>query len=174
VLKEKAKAKIKIINIKKSQDSGEAVGTIVVKSSKLKPINCPKELVPSLIDELPILFVIAALTKGVSKFTSINELANKESSRALEMKKILSIIGVACKNTKDTMIIYGRGDKIKSKKTILIKTRHDHRILMSSTVMSLVSGVKTKIKNFETVNTSFPAFIKLIKKLGGKIEIEKN
>ena len=175
LLKEKAKANIKILNAKKSSENGEFVGTIVVKSTPLKPINCPKELVPSLIDELPILFVIAALTKGISKFNSIGELANKESPRAAEMQKILTQVGIVSKITKNTMIINGGRNKIKNKnKFLLVKTKHDHRILMSGAIMSLVTGIKSKIKNFETVSTSFPSFIKLVRLLGGKIEIKKN
>ena len=69
------------------------------------------------------------------------------------------------------MVIYGK-DKIKTEnKLILTETKGDHRICMSSVVLSLVTGIKAKIKNFETVNTSFPGFIPLIKNLGGKIAI---
>ena len=57
----------------------------------------------------------------------------------------------------------------------LVKTRGDHRICMSSIIFSLATGIKTKIYNFETINTSFPGFLSLIKKnLGAKIEIKKN
>ena len=63
----KMKANIKIKNLKKK--SGEIVGDISVKSSRLKPINCPKKLVPFAIDEFPLLFVIAALLRGKSKFS---------------------------------------------------------------------------------------------------------
>ena len=70
------------------------------------------------------------------------------------------------------MIIYGQ-NKIKTKnKLILTKTVGDHRICMSSLIFSLASGIKAKIKNFETVNTSFPGFISLIKNLGGKIVVK--
>ena len=59
-------------------------------------------------------------------------------------------------------------------KSILTKTKGDHRICMSTAILSLVTGIRAKIKNFETVNTSFPGFIPLIKNLGAKIEIKKN
>ena len=97
---------------------------------------------------------------------------HKESNRLLESKKILVQIGIKCKTTKDSMIIYGK-DKIETQnKSILVKTRGDHRICMSSAILSLVTGISTKIKNFETVNTSFPGFISIIKNLGGKIVIK--
>jgi len=90
----------------------------------------------------------------------------------LETKKILVQAGIKCKTTKDSIIIYGK-DKIETQnKSILVKTKGDHRICMSSIILSLVTGINTKIKNFETVNTSFPGFISIIKKLGGKIVIK--
>ena len=165
----KVNANIKINNLRKV--SGELVGTITTFSSKLKPIIISKDI-GKFIDELPVLFIIAALTKGVSKFKNIGDLKNKESNRLLEAKKILVQAGIKCKITKDTMVIYGK-DKIETRnKSILTKTKGDHRICMSSAILALVTGIRTKIKNFETVNTSFPGFIPLIKNLGGKIVIK--
>ena len=160
---------IKITNLRNV--SGELVGSITISSSKLKPIIVSKNI-GKFIDELPILFVIAALTKGISKFKNIGDLKNKESNRLIESKKILFQIGIRCEATKDSMTVYGK-NKIKTQnKLILVKTKGDHRICMSSAVLSLVTGINTKIENFETVNTSFPGFISIIKKLGGKIAIK--
>ena len=166
----KANANIKIKNLRKV--SGELVGSIiVVYSDKLKPIVISKDI-GKLIDELPILFIVSALTEGVSKFKNIGDLKHKESNRLIESKKILFQIGIKCEATKDSMVIYGK-NKIKAEnKLILVKTKGDHRICMSSAVLSLVTGINTKIENFETVNTSFPGFISIIKKLGGKIAIK--
>ena len=165
---EKVNANIKINNLRKV--SGELLGSITVSSSKLKPIIISKDI-GKLIDELPILFIIAALTKGVSKFKNVADLKNKESNRLLESKKILTQAGIKCKITKDSMVIYGK-DKIETKnKLILTEIRYDHRICMSSVIFALVTGIRAKIKNFETVNTSFPGFVALIKNLGGKIAI---
>jgi len=165
----KVNANIKINNLRKV--SGELVGSITISSSKLKPIIISKNI-GKFIDELPILFVIAALTKGVSKFIDVGELKNKESNRLLESKKILVQAGIKCKITKDSMVIYGR-DKIETQnKSILTKIKGDHRICMSTAILSLVTGIRAKIKNFETVNTSFPKFIPLIKNLGAKIVIK--
>ena len=165
----KVNANIKINNLRKV--SGELLGSITVSSSKLKPIIISKDI-GKLIDELPILFIIAALTKGVSKFKNVADLKNKESNRLLESKKILTQAGIKCKITKDSMVIYGK-DKIETKnKSILTKIRGDHRICMSSVIFALVTGIGAKIKNFETVNTSFPGFVALIKNLGGNIVIK--
>ena len=165
----KINANIKIKNLRKV--SGELVGSITVSSSKLKPIIVSSD-VGKFIDELPILFVIAALTKGVSKFKNIGDLKHKESNRLLESKKILVQAGIKCKTTKDSIIIYGQSKIETQNKLILTKTKGDHRICMSSVIFSLVTGMRAKIKNFETVNTSFPEFISLIRNLGGKIVIK--
>ena len=166
-----AGAKIKLIN--KKIVCGEPVADIFAQSSKLKGLRCNKIISTTCIDELPILFVIASLTKGISKFKSISELAHKESSRAIEMKKILLQAGIKCKNIKDSFTIYGKNKISNKNKFIVVKTKGDHRICLSSAIFSLVTGIKTKINNFETVNTSFPGFTSLIKKsLGAKIEIK--
>ena len=165
----KINANIKIKNLRKV--SGELVGSITVSSSKLKPIIVSRD-VGKFIDELPILFVIAALTKGVSKFKNIGDLKHKESNRLLESKKILVQAGIKCKTTKDSIIIYGKNIIETQNKLILTKTKGDHRICMSSVIFSLVTGMRAKIKNFETVNTSFPEFISVIRNLGGKIVIK--
>ena len=163
-------ANIKIKNLRKI--SGETIGNIVTKSSSLKSINCPKKLVPSLIDEFCILFVISALTKGKSKFTGINELRHKESDRIKNMENGFNKIGIKTKSTKDSLEIYGNPN-IKIKKEINIFSKGDHRVAMSWSILGLLLGGKLKIHNFETVNTSFPNFINIVKNLGGKIEIKK-
>ena len=170
VLKEKMNANIKIKNLRKI--SGEIVGTIIIKSSSLKSINCPRKLVPFLIDEFCILFVIAALTKGISKFNGIEELRHKESDRIKSMEKDLNKIGIKTRSTKDSLKIYGNPN-IKIEKKLDIFSNYDHRVAMSWAVLGLLIGGRIKIHNFETVNTSFPNFLPLIKSMGGKIEIKK-
>ena len=171
ILTKKMNAKIKIKNLKK-KFGDEPVGDVFVKASILKPINCPKEVVPYLIDELPILFIIAAMTKGISKFNGIGELRHKESDRIKTMEEGLNKIGIKTKSTSDTLKIFGNPN-IKLKKIINIHSRGDHRIAMSWTIFGLLTGADLKINNFETVYTSFPNFVKLIKSIGGKIEVKK-
>ena len=136
-------------------------------------MNCPKDLVPFLIDEFCIIFVIAALTKGLSKFTGIGELRHKESDRIKNMEIGLKKIGIRTKSTKDSLKIYGN-PKIKINKKLDIFSNGDHRVAMSWTILGLLLGGSLKIHNFETVKTSFPNFINLVKSIGGKIEIKKN
>ena len=162
---------IKIKNLKRSKKSGELEGSIITASSKLKPIKISKDIA-KFIDEIPILAVCAIFANGVSKFQNVEQLKHKESNRILEIKKLLKQAGIMCKTTKDSIKIYGKSEIETKNKSVIIKTKGDHRICMSSAILSLVTGIKTKINNFETVNTSFPGFIPLIKSLGGKIVVK--
>ena len=165
-------AKIKFIKIKKINH--EVIGDIIVKHSpKLKAIKANANYYVSATDEYPILFIVAALTNGTSIFKGIEDLANKESNRIEEMRKILNQIGVKCKSTKSEMKIYGSKKNIKINTTIKVPNLGDHRICMSSVILSLVTGIKAEIKNFETVKTSSPSFLQIIKSLGGNFEIKK-
>ena len=88
----KHRAKISFKNLKKINN--EIQGDILVKSSILKPIKAEKKYYVNSTDEYPILFIIAALTKGKSIFKGIGDLANKESNRIKEMQKVLKQIGI--------------------------------------------------------------------------------
>ena len=164
-------AKIKFIKIKKIND--ELRGDIIVKSCKLRSINADKSYYVNSTDEYPILFVVAALINGTSIFKGIKDLANKESNRILEMQKILSQIGIKSISTNNSVKIFGKGMINARKKKIFVPSLGDHRICMSAFVLSLLTGANTVIKNFETVFTSSPSFLKIMKTLGAKFEIQK-
>lgn len=159
-------AKIRFTNIKK--ENNELRGDIFVESSKLKPLTANKSFYVNSTDEYPILFVIAALTDGTSVFSGIKDLANKESNRILEMQKIFKQIGIKSISTKDAIKIFGKGVIDAKNKKINVPNLGDHRICMSSFILSVLTGVKTKIIGFETVFTSSPSFLKIIKNLGAK------
>ena len=164
-------AKIKFKNLKKKNH--ELVGDIYVENSKLTPLVASSTYYVSSTDEYPILFIISALTKGTSIFKGIEDLVNKESDRITEMKKILNQIGVKCSFNKNEMKIFGLPKLKKLDAKIEVPNLGDHRICMSAAVLSLVTGIKAEIKNFETVKTSSPSFLEIIKFLGGKFEIKK-
>ena len=158
----------------KRKKNNEVVGDINIKSGKLKkPIISSKDFYEKTTDEFPILFCIAALTKGTSIFKGIEDLANKESNRIKEMQNVLRQIGIKSIATKDKLKIYGKNLIEDKNKKINVPSLGDHRICMSSTVLSLVTGIRANIKNFETVKTSSPNFLKIIKSLGAKFEIRK-
>ena len=164
-------AKIKFKNLKKTNN--ELIGDILVQSSILKPIIASKNYYTTMTDEYPILFVIAALTKGTSYFRGIDDLTNKESNRILEMQKILKQIKIKSVYVKGELKIFGKGMIDASNKKIQVPNLGDHRICMSSFILALLTGAKTKIMNFETVFTSSPSFLKIMKNLGARFEIQR-
>jgi 3-phosphoshikimate 1-carboxyvinyltransferase len=170
-LLKKQGAKIKFQNLKKKNN--EVRGNIFVQSCNIKPIKASADYYVNSTDEYPILFVIAALTKGTSVFKGIGDLANKESNRIKEMQKVLKQINIKSIASKNELKIFGRGMIDASKKKIYVPNLGDHRICMSSFILSILTGAKTKIKNFETVYTSSPSFLKIMKSLGANFEVQK-
>ena len=154
--------------ILKNQKSyrGERVSDIFVKSSKnLRAINCSSELNSSAIDEFLIIFLVAAKAKGVSYFKDIAELNQKESPRLDWGSKILNMMGVRTELTKDSIKIYGQRN-LDVKKIITIKNYlKDHRVFMMSTIAALTCGGEWKIHDQDSINTSFPSFLKILKNL---------
>ena len=165
----KMKAKIKITNIKNYK--GEKVADISVTSSKnLIGINCPKSLNTKSIDEFLIIFLVCAKAKGVSKFIGISELRQKESDRLKMAARILRSIGINVDEKFDSLKIYGNPN-LKIKKKVIIKNfLKDHRVFMMSCVAALTLGGDFEIYDKNSINSSFPNFLDLLKKLGAKID----
>ena len=163
-------AKIKIKSIKKKY--GERQADIFVKSqSTLKKINCPPNLNSNLIDEFLIIFLAAAKASGVSSFTNLGELNKKESPRLKLGSKLLNQLGIKTKLTKDSIKIFGN-PAISLRKTIDVKNYYkDHRIFMVSVIAALTFGGKWKISDIDSYKSSFPSFLKIIKKLGYKFKL---
>jgi len=150
---------------------GEPIADIFVKSSiLLKPINCPEQLNSSAIDEFLLIFLIAAKSKGISYFKNLSELNQKESPRLKLGSKILNMIGIKTKLTNHSIKIYGQPN-LKPKKNYEVKNYlKDHRIFMMTTIMALTFGGNWKIYDPDSIKTSFPSFLKIVKSLGGKIK----
>ena len=171
-LLKKQGAKIKFFNLKKTNN--ELSGDIVVKSSNLRPLNASKFYYTNMTDEYPILFVMASLIKGTSTFRGINDLTNKESNRIVEMQKILSQVNIRSKYSNGELKIFGRGLFIATDNVIKIPNLGDHRVCMSSFIFGLLTGARISINNFETVFTSSPSFLKIMKNnFGVKFEIKR-
>ena len=170
-LLKKSGAKIKFLN--KRKVNNEQVGDIIVKSSNLKPLKASKEYYLNTTDEYPILFIISSLIKGNSFFSGIADLKNKESDRVKEMQKILKQIGVYSKFKNGKLLIKGNKFKNNNFNKIKVPDLGDHRICMSTAILALLTGLEVKIKNFETVGTSSPNFLRIVKQLGGSFEKKK-
>ena len=149
---------------------GEKIANIHVKSKEnLKPINCPAKLNSSAIDEFLIIFLVAAKSKGISKFKDLGEMNKKESKRLDLGVKFLRSIGIKVDRFKDNVNIHGNPDLILSKKFEMKNFLKDHRIFFLACITALTLGGKWKITDKDSINTSFPNFIKILKKIGAQI-----
>ena len=149
---------------------GEETADICVKGvKKILPINCPSSLNSSAIDEFLVIFLVAAKANGISIFNNLSELNKKESPRLDIAIKFLSMIGIKSIRKKDSVKIYGNPN-LKLKDNYVIKNFYkDHRVFMMSCIAALTFGGKWKIYDKDSINTSFPKFLKILKNLGAKL-----
>jgi len=134
--------------------NGEKVGDVTSRSSQLKGINIEGNIIPKLIDEIPILAVAAAFAEGMTVIRNAEELKVKESNRIKAMVTELKKMGAKIEELEDGMIIYGRN----SLRGNLLEGYKDHRIVMSLAVAALAAQGETEIKDAEYTETSFPEF----------------
>ena len=145
---------------------GERIADIFVESTKsLKAINCPTNLNSNAIDEFLVIFLIAAKAKGISYFKGLSELNHKESPRLKWGSKILKLMGIKTITTKNSIKIFGNPN-LKIKKKIIIKDYlKDHRVFMTSVIAALTFGGNWVIHDKDSIETSFPSFLKVLNKL---------
>jgi 3-phosphoshikimate 1-carboxyvinyltransferase len=162
-------ANIDIYNQK--TEFNEEVGDIIVKSSNLVGIEVPENIIPNIIDEIPILSIAAAFAEGTTKITNASELRVKESDRLNAISEGLSKLNINHEIFDDGLEITGTKQKINS--VDMVNSFDDHRIAMSF----LIAGIRSKngisVKNCKNIETSFPNFMNIMNSLGMKIN-EKN
>lgn len=141
---------------------GEPVGDIRIRYSELKGINIEGEIIPRLIDELPIIAVMATQAKGQTVIKNAEDLRNKECDRIAAVSNILNSLGANVEETSDGFIING---KTPLKGDVTIDTFNDHRIAMSAFIAGLICKESISIKNFDCINISFPEFEQCFGKL---------
>ncbi len=142
---------ITLFNIR---NEGEPTADILVKSSSLHGITIEGDIIPTLIDELPVINVMAACAEGTTVIKDAAELKVKESNRIDVMVKYLSAMGCDISGTQDGMIIQG-GKELHG---ALIDSHMDHRIAMSFSVAALAADGMTEISGSECVTISYPDF----------------
>ena len=155
---------IKFLN--KRSYKGEQISDIYIKSSKnLKGINCPIKYNSSAIDEFLVIFLVAAKSRGVSYFRDLSELNHKESPRLKWASKILNFMGIKNITTKSSIKIFGNPNLDLKKKIYIKNFSKDHRIFMMSVVAALTFGGQWKINDLDSIKTSFPKFLEILKKI---------
>lgn len=148
---------------------GEPVADLLVKYSALKGIEVDPAIVPSMVDEFPVLFVAAALAEGRTVTTGLEELRVKESDRIAVMAEALRRAGARVTETEDGLIIDGTdGDPLSGTAAAdgAVATHLDHRIAMSMAVAGLVSRAGVEVDDTRPIATSFPVFESLLDGLG--------
>jgi len=150
---------IKVIN--KNMTSGEPIADIEVKTSKLRGITLEGEIIPRIIDEIPVFTVAALYADGVTTVKNAEELKVKESNRIAVMTEELGKMGAKIEETNDGMIIQGNS-KLNGAE---VESHNDHRVAMSLSIAALNANDKTTINNSECVAISFPTFYDYIERL---------
>ena len=143
---------------------GEPVGEVRAEYSPLSGIEITGELVPSAIDELPVISVAAAAAEGKTVISGASELRVKESDRIAAMASQLSVMGADIRETPDGMEIRGgrplRGARLDS--------QGDHRVAMSLAVAALIAEGRTVIEDAGNIDTSFPGFEETLHRAAGR------
>ena len=143
-----------IARLNETSESGEPTADLLVKYSTLHGTTVEGEIIPTLIDELPMIAVMAAFAEGTTVIRDAAELKVKESDRIAVMVENLSRMGVDIEGTEDGMIIHG-GKPVHGGE---IDSHLDHRIAMSFAVAALAAEGETKIKDADCVRISYPDF----------------
>ena len=148
----------------KREVSNEPIANILVKSGKLKGIDISGEIIPRIIDELPIIAVAASQAKGTTRVRNAAELRVKETDRIKAIVNNLKKMGAQIEEQKDGFIVEGP----KRLNGTLCNSYGDHRIAMSLAIAGLISDGVTTIENAECIKISFPEFITQIRMICGE------
>lgn len=148
-------------------EGGEPVADLRVKASSLSGVEVPPNRAPSMIDEYPILSVVAAFASGKTIMRGIKELRVKECDRIDAMARGLEAMGVKIEEGEDYLIVHGQNGEVEGGG--IAQTHLDHRIAMSFLCMGLASKKSVKVDDGHAIATSFPIFKNLMSNLGASI-----
>lgn len=150
------------ISVIDKKDVFEPYGDIRVRYARLEPVVIEEKEVPILIDEIPILAVVASRAEGVSRIDGLSELRVKETDRINALMQNLKLLGVDVREEGDGLLINGGSGKFKR---ALMKSYGDHRTAMSMSIAALLAEGDCKIENVDCINTSFPDFFSTLESI---------
>jgi 3-phosphoshikimate 1-carboxyvinyltransferase len=153
------------LTVEPEATDGELRASIHVRSSGLHGIEIGGDIIPSLIDELPVIAVAAARAHGTTKIRDAAELRVKESDRIAALTKELARLGVDIQEQPDGWVIRG-GQRISGGKAY---GHGDHRMVMALAVLGLGSEEPVYIQGAEAIGVSFPEFPRILRDLGAHI-----
>jgi 3-phosphoshikimate 1-carboxyvinyltransferase len=139
----------------------EPLGRLQVTSSQLRAVTITKEEIPSIIDELPLLAIVASQASGLTRVEGAQELRVKESDRIEALAQGLRAMGGKIQTCKDGFWIEGPQSLVGG----TIESFHDHRIAMAFSIAALLAEGKTQILDAECVSISYPQFYKILQEL---------
>ena len=151
-------------------EGGEPIADIAVQYAPLKGITVPADRAASMIDEYPILSVVASRASGQTKMLGVGELRVKESDRLQAVIDGLTINQIRTEHGDDWMVVHG-SHTIKGGGHVT--THLDHRLAMSFLILGMVSENPVSIDDVEPIKTSFPTFLTLMRTLGAKFSDAK-
>jgi 3-phosphoshikimate 1-carboxyvinyltransferase len=147
-------------------DGGEEVADLRVKASSLRGVVVPAERAPSMIDEYPILAVLASFAEGTTRMRGLSELRVKESDRLAATADMLRVNGVDVEIDGDDLIVHGKG---RAPGGGLVATHMDHRLAMAALIMGLASDKPVGVDDAAFIVTSFPGFVELMRGMGAEL-----
>ncbi len=154
-------AEIEVLEMR--DEGGEPVGDLRVKAGPLHGVHVPPERAPAMIDEYPVLAVLAAFAEGETRMEGLSELKVKESDRLAATAAGLAACGVEAHVDGDDLIVRGTGAV---KGGGLVETHMDHRIAMAFLTLGLGASEPVTVDDVSMVATSFPGFVPLMIRLG--------
>jgi 3-phosphoshikimate 1-carboxyvinyltransferase len=154
---------VELLNLR--EEGGEPVADIRARHSRLEGVHVPAERAPSMIDEYPMLAVIAGFAHGTTRMDGLAELKVKESDRLAATAAGLVTNGVTAEVSGDTLIVTGTGRVVGGG---LVATHLDHRIAMAFLTMGLASEAPVTVDDTAMIATSFPEFRSLMEGIGAR------
>jgi 3-phosphoshikimate 1-carboxyvinyltransferase len=148
------------------EEGGEPVGDLRMKAGPLRGVRVPPERAPAMIDEYPVLAVLAAFAEGETRMEGLSELKVKESDRLAATAAGLTDCGVEAHVDGDDLIVRGTGEV---KGGGLVETHMDHRIAMAFLTLGLGAREPVTVDDVSMIATSFPGFVALMTKLGAAL-----
>tara|TARA_Y100000817_G_scaffold55384_1_gene40781 strand:+ start:3071 stop:4315 length:1245 start_codon:yes stop_codon:yes gene_type:complete len=152
---------VTVLKSNKKNILGEKIIDIRIKNKRLNGIKINENQIPSIIDEIPIIAIIASQAKGQTKITGAKELRYKESDRISSIVLNLKKMGADITELEDGMIINGP----KKLKGTFIKTYHDHRIAMAFKIASIIADGENQLDSIDCVDISYPEFFETLTKI---------
>jgi 3-phosphoshikimate 1-carboxyvinyltransferase len=152
----------------KGDEGGEPIADIHAWCAPVSAGRLSGELLLRAIDEVPIFCALAARANGKTRIRDAAELRVKESDRIAAIVHVLRAFGVAADETVDGLELEGAAGPLAAAE---VDSAGDHRIAMMAAILALVAGGPTKIRNVDSIRTSFPRFLGTLRALGARVEV---